>query len=48
LFHAELHTVTTNETRVQRVVRAGSLTFSVRELRRVWYLPCMMKSNNAE
>jgi hypothetical protein len=48
LFHAELHTVTTAETRVRRAVRAGGLTFSVRDLCKEWYIPCTMTSNNAE
>jgi hypothetical protein len=47
-FRAELHTVTTAEMRVRRVVRAGGLTFSVRDLRKEWYIPCTMTSNNAE
>jgi hypothetical protein len=34
LFRAELHTVTTTETRVRRAVHAGGLTFSVRDLRK--------------
>jgi hypothetical protein len=48
LFRAELHTVTTTETRVCRAVRAGSLTFSVRDLRKEWYILCTMTSNNVE
>jgi hypothetical protein len=48
LFRAELHTVATTETRVHWAVRAGGLTFSVRDLRKEWYIPCMMTSNNAE
>jgi hypothetical protein len=34
LFRAELHTIATIETRVRRAVRAGGLTFSVRDLRK--------------
>jgi hypothetical protein len=48
LFRAELHTVTTSETRVRRAVRAGSLTFAVRDSHRELYPPCTMTSNNAE
>jgi hypothetical protein len=48
LFRAELHTVATTETRVRRAVRANGLTFSVRDSRKEWYLPCTMTSNNAE
>jgi hypothetical protein len=48
LFRTELHTVATTETRVRRAVRAGGLTFSVRDLRKEWYLPCTMTSNNTE
>jgi hypothetical protein len=48
LFRAELHTVATTETRVRRAVRTGDLTFSVRDSRKEWYLPCTMTSNNTE
>jgi hypothetical protein len=48
LFRAEPHTVATTKTRVRRAVRAGGLTFSVRDLRKEWYIPCTMTSNNAE
>jgi hypothetical protein len=48
LFRAELHTIATIETRVRRAVRAGGLTFSVRDLRKEWYIPCTMMSNNTE
>jgi hypothetical protein len=48
LVRAELHTVATAETRVRRAVRASGLTFSVRDLRKEWYIPCTMTSNNAE
>jgi hypothetical protein len=48
LFRAELHIVATTETRVRRAVRAGGLTFSVRDLRKKWYIPCTMTSNNTE
>jgi hypothetical protein len=48
LFRAELHTIATAETRVRRVVHAGGLTFSVQDLRKEWYIPCTMTSNNAE
>jgi hypothetical protein len=48
LFRAELHTVATNEMRVRRAVRAGGLTFAVRDLHRELYPPCTMTSNNTE
>jgi hypothetical protein len=48
LFRAELHIVATTETRVRRAVRADGLTFSVWDLRKEWYVPCMMTSNNME
>jgi hypothetical protein len=47
-FRAELHTVATSKTRVRRAVRAGGLTFSVRDSRRELYPLCTMTSNNAE
>jgi hypothetical protein len=48
LFRAELLTVTTTETRVRQAMRAGGLTFSVRDLLKEWYIPCTMTSNNTE
>jgi hypothetical protein len=48
LFCAELHTVATTETRVRWAVHAGGLTFSMQDLRKEWYIPCIMMSNNAE
>jgi hypothetical protein len=48
LIRTELHTIATAEKRVRREVRAGSLMFSVRDLRKEWYIPCTMTSNNAE
>jgi hypothetical protein len=33
---------------VRQAVRAGGLTFSVRDSRKEWYLSCTMTSNNAE
>jgi hypothetical protein len=48
LFRAELHTLTTPELKVRRVVRAGSVSISLWEMRRELYIPCMMTSNNAE
>jgi hypothetical protein len=48
LFHAELHTLTTGETRVRWVVRAGGLTFALRDSRKELYLLCTMTSNNAD
>jgi hypothetical protein len=48
LFRAELHPLTTVETRVRRAVRAGGLSISLWNSRREFYLPCTMTSNNAE
>jgi hypothetical protein len=48
LFCVELHTIATTEMRVRRAVRAGGLTFSVRDSRRELYPLCTMTSNNAE
>jgi hypothetical protein len=48
LFRAELHTLATSETRVHRAVCAGGLTFTLWDLRRELYPPCMMTSNNVE
>jgi hypothetical protein len=48
LFRAELHTLTTAETRVRRAVRADGLSILLRDSRREFYLPCTLTSNNAE
>jgi hypothetical protein len=48
LFRAKLYTVATAEMRVRRAVRTGGLTFSVRDLRKEWYILCTMTSNNVE
>jgi hypothetical protein len=48
MFHAELHTTATGEARLHRAVRAGGLTFAVRDSRRELYPPCTMTTNNAE
>jgi hypothetical protein len=48
LFRAELHTLATGETRVRQAVRAGGLTFALRDLRKELYLLCTMTSNNAD
>jgi hypothetical protein len=48
LFRAELHTLSTLEPRVHRVVRAGGMSISLRESHRELYIPCTMTSNNAE
>jgi hypothetical protein len=48
LFRVELHTLATGETGVHRAVRAGSLTFTLRDLSRELYPPCTMTSNNTE
>jgi hypothetical protein len=48
LFHAELHTLATGETRACRAVCAGGLTFALRDSRKELYPPCTMTSNNAD
>jgi hypothetical protein len=48
LFRAELHTLSTLDPRVHRVVRAGGMSISLRESHRELYIPCTMTSNNAE
>jgi hypothetical protein len=48
LFHTELHTLATGETRVRRAVRTGGLTFALRDSRKELYPPCTMTSNNAD
>jgi hypothetical protein len=48
LFRAELHTLTTPEPRVRRVVRASGMTISLRESRKEFYIPYRMTSNNTE
>jgi hypothetical protein len=44
----ELHTLATPEARVRRAVRAGGLSISLRDLRKEFYIPCTMTSNNGE
>jgi hypothetical protein len=48
LFRAELHTLTTHESRLRRAVHAGGLSISLWDSRREFYIPCTMTSNNAE
>jgi hypothetical protein len=48
LFRAELHTLTTPEPKIRRAVRAGGMTFALRNTRRELYIPYTMTSNNAE
>jgi hypothetical protein len=48
LFRVELHTVTTPEPKVRRVMRAGGVTIAQQETRRELYIPCTMTSNNTE
>jgi hypothetical protein len=48
IFHVELHKLATAETQVRRAVRASILTFSMRDLRKEWYISCTMTSNNTE
>jgi hypothetical protein len=48
LFCAELHTLATGEARVRRVVRAGGLTFALRDSRKELCPPCPMTLNNAD
>jgi hypothetical protein len=40
--------MTTPAARVRRAVRAGCLTFSLRDSRKEFYIPYGMTSNNAE
>jgi hypothetical protein len=47
-FRGELHTLATGERKVRRAVRAGGLTFSVRDSQRELYLPCSMTANNSD
>jgi hypothetical protein len=48
MFCADLHTAATSETRVRRAVRAGGLTFALRDSHRELYPPCTMTTNNAK
>jgi hypothetical protein len=43
-----LHTLTTPEPKVRRVVRDGGVMIALRETRRELYIPCTMTSNNTE
>jgi hypothetical protein len=47
-FPAELHMLTTHEPQMRRAMRAGSLSISLRDSHREFYIPCTMTSNNAE
>jgi hypothetical protein len=48
LFHVELHTLATTETRTRRAVCAGGMSLAVRSQRKDNYIPCMMTTNNAD
>jgi hypothetical protein len=48
LFRAELHTLTTPEPKIRRMVRTGGMTIALRNMRRELYIPCTMTSNNSE
>ena len=48
LFRGELHTASSGAKGLRRPVRAGGLTFAVRENRKHLYPPCTMTSNNAD
>jgi hypothetical protein len=48
LFCVELHTLATGEARVRRAVRAGGLTFALRDSCKELYPPCTMMSNNGD
>jgi hypothetical protein len=48
LFRVELHTLATGETQVLWAVRAGGLTFALRDSRKELYPLCTVTSNNAE
>jgi hypothetical protein len=47
LFRAELHTLTTPETKTRRAVCADGMTIGLRNTRRELYIPCTMTSNNS-
>jgi hypothetical protein len=48
LFRAELYTLVTPTVRVRHAVRAGAVSLAPQELRRQFYIPCKMTSNNTE
>jgi hypothetical protein len=48
LFHAELYTLPTTETRTRRAVRAGGMSLAVRRQRKDDYIPNTMTTNNAD
>jgi hypothetical protein len=48
LFHAELYTLPTTETRTRRVVRADGMSLAVRSQRKDAYIPSTMTTNNAD
>jgi hypothetical protein len=48
LFRAELHTLSTPEPKIHRMVRADSMMIALRNTRGEYYIPCTMTSNNAE
>jgi hypothetical protein len=48
LFRAELYTLVTPTARVRHAVRAVAVSLTPRELRRQFYIPCKMTSNNTE
>jgi hypothetical protein len=48
LFHAELYTLLTSETRTRRAVRAGSISLAMRTQRKEEYIHSTMTTNNAD
>jgi hypothetical protein len=48
LFRAELHMLSTSESRTRRAARAGGLLLALRSSRREEYISCTMTSNNAD
>jgi hypothetical protein len=48
LFRAKLHTLVTLEPRVRHAVRTGVMSVLLRKMRKEFYIPCTMTSNNAE
>jgi hypothetical protein len=48
LFRAELHTLSTPESRTLRATRAGGMSLAVRTQRKEEYIPSAMTTNNAD
>jgi hypothetical protein len=48
LFRAELHTLATPEPKTRRATCADGVSIALRNMRREFYIPCTMTSNNAD